>query len=139
VSPTQGIHLLHTDSGDYRVEAPVNQGLSFLSAVAPGLTNTSGTPATIHNKWFLDNVQAGTKVLFASTCTTPNKKHPNATVQCTFWFPDPNSETHEFETTGDFTPFIAGNGSNTDKTAATLCGTGKLSPDTEAQICPKKH
>lgn len=29
----QGIHLLHTDAGDYRVEAPINKGLSILSAM----------------------------------------------------------------------------------------------------------
>jgi hypothetical protein len=28
----QGFHFLHTDAGDYRVEAPVNKGLSALAS-----------------------------------------------------------------------------------------------------------
>lgn len=132
----QGIHLLHTDAGDFRVEAPVNKGASFLSAVAAGMANTPGAAKTYHNKWFLDGVQAGTKVLFASECARPNKKHPNETVRCTFWFPDPDSIKHEYETLGDFTPYTAGDGSNTAKAANALCGAGKLNPATEAMICP---
>lgn len=131
----QGIHLLHTDAGDYRVEAPVNKGLSFLSAMA---SNAYNPPVTFHNKWFLDNVQPGTRVLFAADCAKPRKKHPNETVACTFYFPDPDKGDHEYETAGDFTPYTAGDGSNTQKTANTLCGTGKLNPATEAQICAQK-
>lgn len=130
----QGIHLLHTDTGDYRVEAPVNKGATFLAAMATANNPYAPIP-TIHNKWFLDNVQPGTKVLFASECARPNRKHPNDTVQCQFWFPDPDSTSHEYATMGDFTPYTAGDGSNTQKTANTLCGTGKLNPATEAQIC----
>jgi hypothetical protein len=128
----QGFHFLHTESGDYRVEAPVNSGRSFVAAM--------GTPryqraAVIHNKWFLDNVQPGTKVLFSAHCSNPNKKHPNDTVKCEFYFPDPDSTSHEYATMGDFTPYLQGDGSNTQKTANSLCGTGKLNPQTEAQIC----
>jgi len=132
----QGIHLLHTDVGDYRVEAPVNKGLTFLSAMATA-NNPYAVAQTFHNKWFLDNVAAGTKVLFASECSKPNRKHPNDTVRCEFWFPDPDSTTHEYATTGDFTPYTSGDGSNTQKAANALCGTGKLNPATEAQICPQ--
>jgi hypothetical protein len=131
----EGIHLLRTDTGDYRVEAPVNTGLSILSAMR---SNAYHPAQTIHNKWFLDHVQPGTKVLFASECSRPNKKHPNDPVRCRFWFPDPDSTTHEFVTIGDFTPYQAGDGSNTQKTVNTLCGTGKLNPQTEAQICNPK-
>lgn len=128
----QGIHLLHTDAGDFRVEAPVNKGLTILSAMG----SSPYRPAqTFHNKWFLDQVQPGTKVLFASQCAKPNKKHPNDTVRCTFWFPDPDSTDHEYQTLGDFTPMNLGDGSNTQQTANVLCGTGKLKPETEAQIC----
>ena len=70
----QGIHLLHTDAGDYRVEAPINKGLSILSAMG---SNAYHPAQTFHNKWFMDNVQPGTKVLFASECAKPSKKHPN--------------------------------------------------------------
>jgi hypothetical protein len=128
----QGIHLLHTDAGDYRVEAPVNKGLSILSALG---SNANHPAQTFHNKWFMDNVQAGTKVLFASQCAKPSKKHPNEAVRCTFYFPDPDSSDHEYATLGDFTPYAAGDGSNMQKTANTLCGTGKLRPEVEAQLC----
>ena len=128
----QGIHLLHTDAGDYRVEAPVNKGATFLSAMN---SNAYHPAQTFHNKWFLDNVQPGTKVLFASKCATPSKKHPNDVVRCTFYFPDPDSSDHEYTTLGDFTPFTIGDGSNTQKTANTLCGTGKLKPEIAAQLC----
>ena len=128
----QGIHLLHTDAGDFRVEAPVNKGLSILSAMG---SNAAHPAQTYHNKWFMDNVQPGTKVLFASECAKPSKKHPNDAVRCTFWFPDPDSSDHEYATMGDFTPVAAGDGSNTQKTANTLCGTGKLRPEVEAELC----
>lgn len=137
----QGIHLLYTQQGNFRVEAPVNKGASFLSAMATGMANSNRpawaqqSAATIHNKWFLDNVQSGTKVLFAAECAKPNKKHPYETVRCTFWFPDPDSADHEYQTLGDFTPYPQGDGSNTQKTADTLCGTGKLNAATEAQLC----
>jgi hypothetical protein len=138
----QGIHLLHTDAGDYRVEAPVNKGRSFGLALAVAMSNSNRpyyaqeSAATIHNKWFMDGVQPGTKVLFASECARPNKKHPNDTVRCDFWFPDPDSTDHEYATSGDFTPYSGGDGSNTQKTADTLCGTGKLNAAVEAQLCP---
>jgi len=128
----QGIHLLHTDAGDYRVEAPINKGLSIMSALG---SNAYHPAVTYHNKWFMDNVQPGTKVLFAAECAKPSKKHPNEPVRCTFYFPDPDSSDHEYATIGDFTPVAAGDGSNTQKTANTLCGTGKLRPDVEAQLC----
>jgi hypothetical protein len=128
----QGFHFLHTDHGNYRVEAPVNKGASMLSALG---TPSGATPVTYHNKWFLDTVPAGTTVLFAAQCGKPNKRHPNDTVRCEFWFPDPDSTSHEYRTLGDFTPYLEGNGSNIQKTANSLCGTGKLNPATEKQIC----
>ncbi len=128
----QGVHFLHTDSGDYRVEAPVNTGATILAAMA---TPQYQRAPTIHNKWFLDKVQSNTNVLFAVKCATPNKKHPNETVRCTFWFPDPDSDSHEYMTLGDFTPYMVGDGANTAKVANALCGTGKLNPETEAKLC----
>lgn len=128
----QGIHYLHTDAGDYRVEAPVNKGATFLTALA---TPKYQTAPTVHNKWFLDNVKPQTQVLFASECAKPNKNHPHDVVRCTFYFPDPDSDNHEYATTGDFTPYVVGDGANTTKVANTLCGTGKLNPETEAKLC----
>jgi hypothetical protein len=128
----QGIHLLYTARGNYRVEAPINKGLSILSAMG---SNAYHPAQTFHNKWFMDNVQTGTKVLFASECAKPSRKHPNDAVRCTFWFPDPDSTDHEYATMGDFTPYLEGDGSNVQKTADTLCGIGKLKPEVEAQLC----
>lgn len=128
----QGIHLLYTAQGNYRVEAPINKGLSILSAMG---SNAYHPAQTFHNKWFMENVQSGTKVLFASECAKPSKKHPNDAVRCTFWFPDPDSTDHEYATMGDFTPYVDGDASDVQKTANTLCGTGKLRPEVEAQVC----
>jgi hypothetical protein len=128
----QGFHFLHTAQGNYRVEAPVNTGMSILSAMASDRYHPA---VTYHNKWFLDNVAAGTNVLFAARCSKPNKKHPNDVVRCEFWFPDPDSTSHEYRTMGDFTPYLEGNGSNIQNTAKALCGTGKLSASVEAQVC----
>jgi hypothetical protein len=128
----QGVHFLHIDNGDYRVEAPVNTGASILAAMA---TPRYQVAPTIHNKWFLDKTPPNTQVLFASKCANPNKKHPNATVRCTFWFPDPDSDSHEYMTLGDFTPYMVGDGANTTRVANSLCGTGKLNPETESKLC----
>jgi hypothetical protein len=130
----QGMHLIYTDAGNYRVEAPVNKGWTIAAALAAGMANRVNSD-TFHNKWFLDNVQSGTKVLFAAECASASKKHPHDTVRCTFYFPDPDSSDHEYETIGDFTPYMNGDGSNTQQAAASLCGTGKLKPDVEAQLC----
>ncbi len=131
----QGFHFLHTATGNYRVEAPVNTGMSILSAMASDRYHPA---VTYHNKWFLDNVAAGTNVLFAAQCSKPNKKHPNDVVRCEFWFPDPDSTSHEYRTMGDFTPYLEGNGSNIQNTANSLCGTGKLNAETESKICNAK-
>jgi hypothetical protein len=131
----QGFHFLHTDDGNYRVEAPINTGMSILSALG---TPKGATPVTMHNQWFLDKVPAGTNVLFDAECAKPNKKHPDDTRRCAFWFPDPDSTDHEYRTMGDFTPYMKGDGSNTQKTANVLCGTGKLKPETEKKICNAK-
>ena len=128
----QGVHFLHTDKGDYRVEAPVNTGASLLAAMA---TPRNQRATTVHNKWFLDKVQPNTQVLFAVKCGNPSKKHPNEVVRCFFWFPDPDSDSHEYLTAGDFTPYTVGDGANTMKVANALCGTGKLNPETESKLC----
>ena len=46
----QAFHFLHTDHGNYRVEAPVNKGASFLSALS---APNGSTPITYHNKMVL--------------------------------------------------------------------------------------
>jgi len=59
------------------------QGLTILSAM--GFERLQPCEDLPH-KWFLDNVQPGTKVLFASECAKASKKHPNEAVRCTFYF-----------------------------------------------------
>ncbi|HKO18273.1 MAG TPA: hypothetical protein VJU82_05250 [Acidobacteriaceae bacterium] len=88
----QSVHFLHTDRGNYRVEAPINKGMTILAAMA------GPTAPTIHNKWFLDGLQSGTQVLFAAKCASPSKKHPYNTVRCSLWLPDPDSDSHEYLT-----------------------------------------
>jgi len=133
---TLGFYILYTDAGFYRVQSPINKGLTYLSIVDSALDKKQSKNAkTYINKWFLDNVESGTNVVFAAECNKPNKKHPNDMVKCRFWFPDPDSTYHEYATIGDFTPFILGDGSNTKNTANVLCGTGTLKPEVEAQLC----
>lgn len=139
----QGIHVIVTDAGTFRVESPVNGGKTFLAGMATGMANNNrpvwarAQAPVIHRQWFLDKVEPGTKVMFASECNAPNKKHPNDVVKCRLFFPDPDSNDHEYATDGDFTPVLAGDHSNTEKVANNLCGTGKLNPVVEAEVCKK--
>jgi len=48
---------------------------------------------------------------------------------------DKSSTSHEYRTLGDFTPYLEGNGSSIQNTANSLCGTGKLNPETERKVC----
>jgi hypothetical protein len=94
--------------------------------------------AKLNDPGFLADMRpllAAAQAEFASECAKPNKKHPTGAVRCSFYFPDPDSSDHEYATLGDFTPLASGDGSNTQKTADTLCGTGKLKPEVEAQLC----
>ena len=123
---SQGVYYIHTDEGNYRVEAPLNSGMNILSAMA-------GYGDVYHNRWFMDYQKPGDEVLFARKCRKPNKKRPYETVSCDFWFADPYNLTHEFYTVGDFTPYMVG--SHADRLAESLCGKGKLNAATEAQFC----
>src|ERR1039458_1381023 len=118
-SAGHNIHYIRTQDGMYAVEAPISVGLSLLGALA-----TEGNSPTIHKEWFMDQLHEGDKVLFAAACD----KHNN----CQFWLPNPDKVGKEFSTMGYYRP------DNAKTNTGTLCGTGKLKPEIEAQVCPAK-
>ncbi len=115
-STGHNIHYVVTDDGLYGISAPTSAGLSFLQGalVSPNLPD-------VHIQWFLDDLHVGDKVLFAAGCD----KHNN----CLFWLPKPDQQGKEYHTSGWFRPRIAKTNTNQ------LCGTGKLTPAVEAQVC----
>jgi hypothetical protein len=116
--PKYHTHYLQTAEGQYSIEAPSSVGESIGAAVVTG-----GAATFVNQRWFMDGLPEGSKVLFASKC-------PSGRRICDFWLPDPNRPGKEFHTMGHFWP--GSSGSNTQ----TLCGTGKLKPEVEAQVCP---
>jgi hypothetical protein len=111
-------HYVRTADGLYSIEAPSSVGESIGSAIITG-----GTTSLVNKPWFMDGLQQGDKILFASKC-------PSGRRICDFWLPDPNHPGKEFHTMGHFWP--GSGGTNTQ----TLCGKGKLKPEVEAQVCP---
>jgi hypothetical protein len=111
-------HYVRTADGLYSIEAPTSVGESIGSAII-----SDGRASYVNKEWFMDALQEGDKVLFASQC--PKKRNI-----CDFWLPDPNHPGKEFHTMGRFLP--GGGETNTQ----TLCGKGKLKPEVEAQVCP---
>ena len=115
-STGHNVHYIVTDEGAYLISAPTSLGLSMLQGafVSPNLPD-------VHIQWFLDDMHAGDKVLFAAECD----KHNN----CRFWLPKPDQQGKEYHTTGWFRPRVTKTNTNQ------LCGTGKLSAAVEAQVC----
>jgi hypothetical protein len=116
--PKYHTHYLRTSDGLYSIEAPNSIGESIGSAIVTG-----GAANFVNTPWFMDGLNEGDKVLFASKC--PYKRRI-----CDFWLPDPNHPGKEFHTMGHFWP--GGGATNTQ----TLCGKGKLKPEVEAEVCP---
>src|ERR1019366_9566974 len=118
-STGHNVHYVTTDEGAYGIHAPTSAGLSFLQGVlvSPNLPD-------VHIQWFMDDLNVGDKVLFAAECNEHNF--------CTFWLPKPDKPGKEYNTTGWFRPRVAKTNTNQ------LCGTGKLSPAIEAQVCNQK-
>lgn len=109
-------HFITTNDGVFIVQAPVSTGASILMSMA-----TNGNAPAVHIQWFMDDLHQGDKVLFAAKCNKHN--------DCTFWLPKPDQPGKEYITQGYFRPLVA-------KTNTTqLCGTGKLSPAVEAEVC----
>jgi hypothetical protein len=118
-SAGHNIHFIRTQDGMYAIEAPTSVGLSLFDALV-----TKGNSPTVHKQWFMDQLHEGDKVLFAAGCD----KHNN----CQFWLPDPDKPGKEFSTVGYY------RADHAKTNTGTLCGTGKLKPDIEAQVCPAK-
>jgi hypothetical protein len=110
------VHYVITDEGVYTIESPTSFGKSMLQGmlVSPNLPD-------VHIQWFMDDMNPGDKVLFAVNCGKHN--------DCYFWLPKPDKPGKEYMTHGWFRPRIAK--TNTQQ----LCGTGKLSPAVESQVC----
>ncbi len=115
-SAAHNVHMVTTPEGLYSIEAPISVAGTFLAGWASG-----GHAPTIHKAWFMDSLHEGDKVLFSAECNKHNR--------CTIRMPNPDKPEKEFVTEGFFFPTIA-------KTNATsLCGTGRLTPAVEAQMC----
>lgn len=71
--------------------------------------------------WFVTDLHEGDKLLFAASCTSAN--------YCIYWVPDPSNPEKEIRTEGRFHPF------NPKSNTRALCGTGKLTPEMEAELC----
>ena len=103
---------VRTADGEYLIQQPVS-----------GAHILFGDPAVDggHIRWFMDDLNKGDKVVFAALC---NKRN-----QCAFWLPKPDKPGKDYTTVGWFVPFRAKTNANT------LCGTGKLTKEAEAQVC----
>ena len=109
---SHNVHLIITPEGRYKVQAPVDVTASLLIISGP----------TVYKPWFMDNLHEGDTVLFIAECNKHN--------ECRMRFPNPDKPDKEIATQGKFDP-------STAKTNATvLCGSGKLTPEVEAQVCP---
>jgi hypothetical protein len=111
------VTYVHSESGDYAIHAPT----SAVGGFALGMM-TGGAP-TVHVRWFLDDVKKGDKVLFYAECNKHN--------DCRFWIPKPDQQGKEYTTSGRFIRTTEALKDNSKG----LCGTGKLTPAAEAQMC----
>lgn len=116
-SASHNIHYVRTTTGMYVIAAPI----SVAKTLGLGML-TGGNSPMVHNEWFMDQLHEGDKVLFAPQCRKNN--------DCMFYLPNPDKVGKEYVSLGYFRPDVAK--SNTQ----TLCGTGKLTPQVEAQVCP---
>lgn len=111
------VHIIQVPDGVYFISAPTNVGISILASVA-----TNGHAPTIHKQWFMDDLHDGDNVLFSAKCN----KHWNCSIQ----LPNPDNPNKIISTVGRFKPNVA-----QTNTSTSLCGTGKLTPAAEAQLC----
>lgn len=115
-STGHNVHYLETESGLFVIDSPTSTAGSIFQSALVG-----ANAPDVHIQWFMDELHPGDKVLFAAACGKHN--------DCTFWLPKPDKPGKEYITAGSFHPRVA-------KTNTTqLCGTGKLSPSVEAQVC----
>jgi hypothetical protein len=105
--------VVTTPEGEYYIDPPL----------ATGRTILQGNSANPFKTWFMTNLHAGDKVLFAPECDKHNV--------CDIYVPDPDKPGQTIHVGGNFLP--AAQKSNT----TALCGTGKLTPEVESQVCKK--
>lgn len=114
-SASHNVHEVETPGGVYTIEAPVSVGGTLAVAML------NGASPTIHKGWFMDQLHEGDKILFSAQCNKHNR--------CTIRLPNPDKPDKVVETQGFFSPAAA------KTNAGVLCGTGKLTPSVEAQVC----
>ncbi len=115
------VHYVQTAEGTYAIESPVSVGRTMLL----GMATPGGNSPTVHKAWFMDQLSDGAQVMFAVGCNKHNR--------CTFWLPNPDKIGKEIETQGWFQPFAA------PSNATSLCGTGRLTPEMERQVCQQEQ
>ena len=103
--------VVSVPDGQYTINQPFSVGAAMLG----------GSTVDPHKAWFMDQMHAGDKVLFAAKCNKHN--------DCQIWVPNPDKTGKEIMTDGRFEPAVAKTNTNA------LCGTGKLTADVEAQVC----
>ncbi len=106
--------LVETPEGRYSIDPPFSMGKTILM----------GSTADPHKEWFMDAMHAGDKVLFSAQCNKHN--------HCVIEVPNPEKPEKVIQTMGLFMP------NDAKSNAGVLCGTGKLTPEVEAQVCAKQ-
>ncbi len=112
------ISMVKTSDGVYGIASPVSVGGGILVGMM------TGSAPTLHKQWFMDNLHEGDKVLFNAKCDKHNR--------CVFILPNPDDPNKVYKTVGTFYPSVSKTNANV------LCGTGKLTPDVEAQVCKQE-
>ena len=103
--------VVSVPTGQYTINQPFSVGAAMFG----------GSTVDPHKAWFMDQMHAGDKVLFAAKCNKHN--------DCQIRVPNPDKPGKEIMTDGRFEPAVAKTNTNA------LCGTGKLTADVEAQVC----
>jgi hypothetical protein len=103
--------VVSVPDGQYTINQPFSVGAAMFG----------GSTVDPHKAWFMDQMHAGDKVLFAAKCNKHN--------DCQIRVPNPDKPGKEIMTDGRFEPAVAKTNTNA------LCGTGKLTADVEAQVC----
>jgi hypothetical protein len=114
------VHFVRTNDGMYVIESPTSIG----KILGNEWTKGDASMNDAHIDWFMDELHEGDKVLFYAQCNKHDK--------CNFWLPKPDKPGKEYFTQGSFRPDAA------KTNTGTLCGTGKLTPAVEAQVCKEK-
>jgi hypothetical protein len=107
--------LVQTQDGQYSVEPPHRYGKAILT----------GSSGDHHKEWFMDALHPGDKLLFSADCDKHN--------HCAIEVPNPEEPDKVSKTVGWFYP------NNALTNVTVLCGTGKLTDEVEAEVCPQPY